>query len=249
MAFTGANMFSILDDEDGPKPVVARVPVPAPAAKPVAKPVARQADKPGGNAGGAKGKPRAPRAPREFEGEVVGTEGAKARPRNSDRQRKPKEGEAGPGRRNDRADRSGRGNEGADAAVDLDAPAPEPEPVVNEVSIDDYEKAKAEKKAALAVLMKKGDAVAKVVDDSAFAGLKIGEGKADANEFSVEAGFHVKAKKEAKKETKTKQVLATGFKTAPIATDRDDRDDRDDRGGSRGGRGGRWFRYLVNAVA
>jgi len=109
MAFTGANMFSILDDEDGPKPVVARVPVPAPAAKPVAKPVARQADKPGGNAGGAKGKPRAPRAPREFEGEVVGTEGAKARPRNSDRQRKPKEGEAGPGRRNDRADRSGRG--------------------------------------------------------------------------------------------------------------------------------------------
>lgn len=47
MAFTGANMFSILDDEDGPKPVVARVPVPAPAAKPVAKPVARQADKPG----------------------------------------------------------------------------------------------------------------------------------------------------------------------------------------------------------
>jgi hypothetical protein len=110
---------------------------------------------------------------------------------------------------------------------------------VNEVSIDDYEKAKAEKKAALAVLMKKGDAVAKVVDDSAFAGLKIGEGKADANEFSVEAGFHVKAKKEAKKETKTKQVLATGFKTAPIATDRDDRDDRDDRGGGRGGRGGR----------
>ena len=107
---------------------------------------------------------------------------------------------------------------------------------MNEVSIDDYEKAKAEKKAALAVLMKKGDAVAKVVDDSAFAGLKIGEGKADANEFSVEAGFHVKAKKEAKKETKTKQVLATGFKTAPIATDRDDRDDRDDRGGSSSGR-------------
>jgi len=60
-----------------------------------------------GPAGGAKrtGGARAPRAPREFEGEVVGTEGGRSRPRNSDR-RKPREGE---GRPRDRADRSGRG--------------------------------------------------------------------------------------------------------------------------------------------
>ena len=55
------------------------------------------------NNGNAK---RAPRAPREFEGSVEGTEGGRARPRNADR-RKPKDGEGG--RRNDRADRSGRG--------------------------------------------------------------------------------------------------------------------------------------------
>ena len=53
------------------------------------------------NNGNAK---RAPRAPREFEGSVEGTEGGRSRPRNADR-RKPKEGEGG---RRDRADRSGR---------------------------------------------------------------------------------------------------------------------------------------------
>ena len=55
------------------------------------------------NNGNAK---RAPRAPREFEGSVEGTEGGRSRPRNADR-RKPKDCEGG--RRNDRADRSGRG--------------------------------------------------------------------------------------------------------------------------------------------
>lgn len=54
------------------------------------------------NNGNAK---RAPRAPREFEGSVEGTEGGRSRPRNADR-RKPKDGEGG---RRDRADRSGRG--------------------------------------------------------------------------------------------------------------------------------------------
>ena len=40
MAFSGANMFALLDDEDGPKPVAR-----APAAKPA--PAAKQADKSG----------------------------------------------------------------------------------------------------------------------------------------------------------------------------------------------------------
>jgi len=45
MAFSGANMFALLDDEDGPKPV-ARAPAQA-AAKPAAAKPARQADKSG----------------------------------------------------------------------------------------------------------------------------------------------------------------------------------------------------------
>ena len=44
---------------------------------------------------------------------------------------------------------------------------------MNEVSIDDYEAAMAEKKAAIAAMMKKGDTAAKVVDDSAFASMTL----------------------------------------------------------------------------
>ena len=51
------------------------------------------------------------------------------------------------------------------------------------MSIDDYEKAKAEKKAAIAAMMKKGDSAAKVVDESAFASMKLGGDAA-----SVEGG-------------------------------------------------------------
>ena len=77
----------------------------------------------------------------------------------------------------------------ADAAdADADAHEPEPEEIVNEVSIDDYEKAKAEKKAAIAAMMKKGDSAAKVVDESAFASMKLGGDAAPENQFGLTNG-------------------------------------------------------------
>jgi hypothetical protein len=99
------------------------------------------------------------------------------------------------------------------------------------VSIDDYEKAKAEKKAAIAAMMKKGDSTL-AVDESAFASMKLGGDAAPENQFGLTNGA-AKAKRERERAAKEKKTVATGFKTAPTVTD-----DRDDRGG-RGGRGGR----------
>ena len=93
----------------------------------------------------------------------------------------------------------------ADAAdADADAPEPEPEEIVNEVSIDDYEKAKAEKKAAIAAMMKKGDSAAKVVDESAFASMKLGGDAAPENQFGLANGGAAKAKRERERAAKEK---------------------------------------------
>ena len=101
------------------------------------------------------------------------------------------------------------------------------------MSIDDYEKAKAEKKAAIAAMMRKGDAPANVVDESAFASMKLGGDAGPENQFGLANAGGAKAKRERERKDKEKKIVATGFKTAPTVTD-----DRDDRGG-RGGRGGR----------
>ena len=116
-----------------------------------------------------------------------------------------------------------------------DAPEPEPEEPDNEVTIDDYEKEKAAKKAAIAAAFaKKGESEAKPVDESAFASMTLAA-KADdsVNEFALANGG-AKAKRDRERTKAEKKVVDTGFRTAPSQ----DADDRPARGG-RGGRGGR----------
>ena len=83
------------------------------------------------------------------------------------------------------------------------------------MSIDDYEKAKAEKKAAIAAMMRKGDAPANVVDESAFASMKLGGDAAPENQFGLANAGGAKAKRERERKEKEKKIVATGFKTAP----------------------------------
>lgn len=245
-----ANMFALLD-EDAPKAAPAKENKPAAAAAPARKAPAKSGDKPAGNRNNGNAK-RAPRAPREFEGSVEGTEGGRARPRNGDR-RKPKDGEGG--RRNDRADRSGRGHEGphrggagkggwGKPGDELNAPKegdeaeaePEPEEPDNEISIEDFEAAKAAKKAAINAAMSKG-AKAKEVDSSAFASMTLAAKNEDVNEFSLD-GPGPKAKREReRKAAKEAAKIELGFKTAPSAP-AEDRPARSGPGG-RGGRGDR----------
>ena len=116
-----------------------------------------------------------------------------------------------------------------------DAPEPEPEEPDNEVTIDDYEKEKAAKKAAIAAAFaKKGESEAKPVDESAFASMTLAA-KADdsVNEFALANGG-AKAKRDRERTKAEKKVVDTGFRTAPSQ----DADDRPARGG-RGGRGDR----------
>ena len=240
-----ANMFALLD-EDAPKAAPAKENKPAAAAAPAKKAPAKTGDKPAGNRNNGNAK-RAPRAPREFEGSVEGTEGGRSRPRNADR-RKPKDGEGG---RRDRADRSGRGHEGphrggagkggwgkpgdelnAPKEGDDAEPEPEPEEPDNEISIEDFEAAKAAKKAALNAAMAKG-ATAKEVDSSAFASMTLAAKSEDVNEFSLD-GAGPKAKRERERKAKEAAKLELGFKSAPTAP----AEDRPARGaGGRGGRG------------
>ena len=65
-------------------------------------------------------------------------------------------------------------------------PEPEPEEPDNEISIEDFEAAKAAKKAALNAAMAKG-ATAKEVDSSAFASITLAAKSEDVNEFSSTA--------------------------------------------------------------
>ena len=71
---------------------------------------------------------------------------------------------------------------------------PEPEEPDNEISIEDFEAAKAAKKAAINAAMSKG-AKAKEVDSSAFASMTLAAKNEDVNEFSLD-GPGPKAKRE-----------------------------------------------------
>jgi plasminogen activator inhibitor 1 RNA-binding protein len=107
----------------------------------------------------------------------------------------------------------------------------------NEVTLEDYERAKAEKKAALMASLKQKNKVgaAKTVDESAFAGMKLAskhDGVDVMSSFELEGGEAVKGKRVRTKSGGEKKVLDTGFKTTPSTP----ADDRDTRGG-RGGRG------------
>ena len=103
------------------------------------------------------------------------------------------------------------------------------------MTIDDYEKEKAAKKAALAAsFAKKGESSAKTVDDSAFASMTLAAKSDDSmTEFALANGG-AKAKRDRERTKSEKKVVDTGFRTAPSQ----DADDRPARGG-RGGRGGR----------
>ena len=74
--------------------------------------------------------------------------------------------------------------------------------------------------------MKKGDSTAKVVDESAFASMKLGGDSAPENQFGL-ANASAKAKRERERKDKEKKIVATGFKTAPTVTD--DRECTDSR--------------------
>jgi plasminogen activator inhibitor 1 RNA-binding protein len=122
-------------------------------------------------------------------------------------------------------------------------PEPEPEEPDNEISIEDFEAAKAAKKAALNAAMAKG-ATAKEVDSSAFASMTLAAKSEDVNEFSLD-GAGPKAKRERERKAKEAAKLELGFKSAPTAP-AEDRPARgaggrggrgDGRGGGRGGRG------------
>ena len=111
-------------------------------------------------------------------------------------------------------------------------PEPEPEEPDNEISIEDFEAAKAAKKAALNAAMAKG-ATAKEVDSSAFASMTLAAKSEDVNEFSLD-GAGPKAKRERERKAKEAAKLELGFKSAPTAP----AEDRPARGaGGRGGRG------------
>lgn len=113
---------------------------------------------------------------------------------------------------------------------------PEPEEPDNEISIEDFEAAKAAKKAAINAAMSKG-AKAKEVDSSAFASMTLAAKNEDVNEFSLD-GPGPKAKREReRKAAKEAAKIELGFKTAPSAP-AEDRPARSGPGG-RGGRGGR----------
>ena len=115
-------------------------------------------------------------------------------------------------------------------------PEPEPEEPDNEISIEDFEAAKAAKKAAINAAMSKG-AKAKEVDSSAFASMTLAAKNEDVNEFSLD-GPGPKAKREReRKAAKEAAKIELGFKTAPSAP-AEDRPARSGPGG-RGGRGGR----------
>jgi len=247
-------MFALLDEEDGPKPVAATK---APAAKtaPAAKKPAKLPEKhavPGRGVSAGRGIARTPRAPREFEGEVVGSEGRPRQSGRNDRRDKPRNNDA---RRNDRQDRSGRGREGlhrggagkggwgkpgeeASLVPEFTAEGEQEEIVPdepdNEVTLEDYEKAKAERKTALMASLKqknKGGA-SKTVDESAFTGMKLtskDDGVDVLSSFELEGSETIKGKRVRTKNGVQKTILDTGFKTTPSAP-------ADDRGG-RGGRG------------
>ena len=113
---------------------------------------------------------------------------------------------------------------------------PEPEEPDNEISIEDFEAAKAAKKAAINAAMSKG-AKAKEVDSSAFASMTLAAKNEDVNEFSLD-GPGPKAKREReRKAAKEAAKIELGFKTAPSAP-AEDRPARSGPGG-RGGRGDR----------
>ena len=103
----------------------------------------------------------------------------------------------------------------------------------NEISIEDFEAAKAAKKAALNAAMAKG-ATAKEVDSSAFASMTLAAKSEDVNEFSLD-GAGPKAKRERERKAKEAAKLELGFKSAPTAP----AEDRPARAGGRGGRGDR----------
>ena len=104
----------------------------------------------------------------------------------------------------------------------------------NEVTLEDYEKAKAERKTALMASLKqknKGGA-SKTVDESAFTGMKLtskDDGVDVLSSFELEGSETIKGKRVRTKNGVQKTILDTGFKTTPSAP-------ADDRGG-RGGRG------------
>ena len=91
------------------------------------------------------------------------------------------------------------------------------------MTIDDYEKEKAAKKAAIAAAFaKKGESEAKPVDESAFASMTLAA-KADesVNEFALANGG-AKAKRDRERTKAEKKIVDTGFRTAP-SQDADDR--------------------------
>ena len=123
-------------------------------------------------------------------------------------------------------------------------PEPEPEEPDNEISIEDFEAAKAAKKAALNAAMAKG-ATAKEVDSSAFASMTLAAKSEDVNEFSLD-GAGPKAKRERERKAKEAAKLELGFKSAPTAP----AEDRPARGaGGRGSRGRRSRRGPAPAAA
>jgi plasminogen activator inhibitor 1 RNA-binding protein len=220
--------------------------------------------------GGNKSKPT--KASREFEGEVVGTEGGKAfharggRGDHKGHSRSARRGGRGDGegrqrsrREFDRRDASGRGHDGhrggagkgnwgkagdelaEEGSAFVEESETEPEVVDNssEITFEQAEALKAEKKKALAAQWKAPEA--KVIDTSAFEGLSLAS-RGNDDEVDVGNPTGPKAKRERTKNAGAKQTLVAAFRVAPTqpADDRDERPrGRDSGRGGRGGRGGR----------
>jgi plasminogen activator inhibitor 1 RNA-binding protein len=260
-----ANPFAALDD-DAPVAAVAKKTTEV---KPKATAAPAAAPRPSNNTnGGSKAKPNS-KAPKEFEGEVVGVEGEKSfnakggRGDHKGHSRSARRGRgegADDGRQRSRRDfdrthhagkdghrgGAGKANWGkpGDELAETDAAVDmdsETEPEVAEPSNElTFEQAQALKaEAKKALAAQWKPAAAKVIDTSAFEGLSL----AQREEADVDVGNPTgpKAKRERSKNVAEKQKIDLGFRIAPSqpADDREDRGGRGSRDSGRGGRGGR----------